>query len=734
MMALRTSTNLGACTLTISPRIVLSLFITGLVTLLGQVVLLRELLVASSGVELAAVLALGFLLLGGALGSYTARWTGSSVGGSGGGLFLSYSMVIPLAVVFLRAEPVLFGATPGGYLPPGRQLLGILLAFVPAGFLAGALFQRLAAKAAATGRSLAWAYAVESAGGAMGGLLATFALTAGVSNLAASTAAALTAAAGSFFAGPWAPTSRLKSAAAILCLAALACGLVLSRPLDLATSRWSLPDLVGLRDTPYARLALTQRLGQVAVFQDRALLFETEGTSAEEFVHPSALQVEFPFRVLVLGGGAEGTVAEVLKHGPREVVLVEMDRDFHEGAVAHLPPLARGSFSDPRVRTAFCDPRAYLRDHKGWDLILVGVSEPSTGQANRFFTREFFDMAAKGMNVGGVLAFRLRSAENLWTPLLLGRNASVIGALSNAFGDVFVLPGANDLILASDKTLIRDPEVLSERWRERGIAAKLVCEPYLRYRMTNERTAKLPAMLQGARSPENTDARPVCYPTTAALWLSRFFPGFARWEGWQGGLWEGVPPMAWAGGAALAVGLALVVRRREISRRAALAFAAGFSGMVLESALLLAYQAWHGALYRDLGLLLTLFMVGLACGAAAVGWVMKKGGAAAGVSIATLGVLLCVGSFFALGSGPHPVWWLAGLLAVSGGVTGGLFAVAGVGEAGGRSPGTLYAADLLGGCAGALMGGLLLLPFLGLPASILLLAAVMALCLIWVGS
>jgi len=85
----------------------------------------------------------------------------------------------------------------------------------------------------------------------------------------------------------------------------------------------NLPGLLAVHDTPYGRTAVTGRLGQVTVFHNGALASESQGTSAEEFVHLAALQCPAPRRVLVLGGSAEGLVREVLKHGPERVEVVE---------------------------------------------------------------------------------------------------------------------------------------------------------------------------------------------------------------------------------------------------------------------------------------------------------------------------------------------------------------------------------------------------------------------------
>ena len=73
---------------------------------------------------------------------------------------------------------------------------------------------------------------------------------------------------------------------------------------------------------------------------------------------------------------------------------------------------------------------------------------------------------------------------------------------------------------------------------------------------------------------------------------------------------------------------------------------------------------------------------------------------------------------------PGGLWGVAPLLAASGLATGGIFAYASLRDVPDqpRAVAPLYAADLLGGCAGSLLGSLLLIPFLGLPATALAVA------------
>ena len=698
----------------------------GFVSMLGQVVLLRELLVAYFGSELILLLSVGILLLASSLGVMGARWLGRPSGAHVRGAFLALALLLPLLVIFVRAVRLLFGGTRGAYLPIPQQALGLLLALLPFGMVTGALFQRAAVLFVARGRTLARAYAVESAGGLAGGVLATVSVMAGMQNLTLALACALTAVAAGSLPRKEERLGRLAPPAGVLG-AALLVALAFSGPMDLRLSALNHPALLAARDTPYGRVVVEGSLGQVMVFENDALAAESQGTTAEEFVHLAALQVVNPLTVLVLGGCVEGLVGEVLKQHLEKVDAVELDGAMLALVEPRLPPETRASLRDPSVRLIVSDPRAYIKGAGTYDLILVAMPEPASGQANRYYTREFFDLCGRHMREGGILALRLPAAENLWSPALALRTASIHKALREVFADVLVLPGNTSVVLASKGKLARDPVVLSDRWRQRGIHGRLVSPEYIRYILTNDRLAEIAGILAKTRAPENTDARPVCYAYTLLLWLSRFYPsvGLMGWSGRElSPAWLLLPTLLWGT-------TALAARRSAAVRSALLVGCAGFSGMVLEGAILLAYQTARGVLYQDLGLLLTCFMGGLCAGALAVEhfWGKKEAvshrplGVSLTGALAGLG-LICAGFFhFGFAAG---LAGTAALLFAAGALTGGPFAYAGLcsgaGQQGAVAP--LYAADLLGGCIGSIAGGLVLMPLVGMTPSSLLVVGV----------
>jgi spermidine synthase len=498
-------------------------------------------------------------------------------------------------------------------------------------------------------------------------------------------------------------------------------------PLDRRMTAWNHPGLLDTRDTPYGRITVSSHSGQVSVFTDDALSFETEGTEAELFAHLSALQHANPQRILVLGGGLDGTVRELLRHRPARIDAVELNSVLVTMVRSRLPDTIRNSLSDPAIRLLTSDPRRFLKESgPAYDMILVGMPEPTSGQANRFYTQEFFRECAARLTPAGVIGLRLPTAENFWTPLSIRRTTSIHRALASVFPEVLVLTGTTTVITASAIPLPRSADVLNERLRTREIRTRLISPPYIRYLFTNERRFELDKRLKNTETPMNTDIRPVCYPSAVMIWLARFFPKLALTDfpgfGKEGSAWY----LWWLIGLAMPLSF-LVGRRRPVWRRALLVTVAGFLGIVFEAVLILAYQAREGVLYQDIGLLLMTFMAGLAAGA----WILNEAIRWTGIRhkrarwwgvglLAGFGILGLATYRYVTGESPGGLLPTASLLAAAGFLVAGILAYAGLYGIRDQKQiiAPLYAADLIGGCLGSLLGSLVLIPFLGLDGTI----------------
>ena len=703
------------------------LLVVGLVSILGQAVLLRELSVAFYGIELIYVLALGIWLVWTALGALIGKRDHTPTPIGMRLLFLLFALLLPADVVFIRSIRTLFAEARGAYLPFTGQIMAMSAALLPMGLLSGFLFRWAAQLFISRGCTFARAYAIESAGGLAGGLCATLFLQFGLQNLTIALVCSIFS-----LSAVWVGHSK-KSQWLRLSMAGATVAMILAcrhaDPIDRAMTAWSHPDLLTSRDTPYCRITVTQQGDQIAVYENDALSFETEGTDAEEFVHLAALLHPNPARVLILGGGMEGTVKEILKHAPTQVDYIELNPAILTMVIPRLPREMQEALLAAPVRVKVADARQSLDQTGYFDLILIGMPEPASGQANRFYTLEFFQQCAAHLNPDGILAFRLKTAENLWTTHQAGRAISIYRALKAALPEVQVLPGGTNVFAASRQPLPKDPLLLSSRLEARAITTRLVSAPYIRYLYTNDRFSRIAQILGTESAPINTDVRPICYTYTLMIWLSKFYPGLAAtdisalssWNRNQQGWW-------WI--AVLAVSMFFLFSRQfPTLRRTLLVGAAAFMGMTLETSLVLYYQVKSGILYQDIGVLLTGFMAGLALGAL----VTDKCSSARAFTLSLgCGFLLCIGfSLFSLATGVGMrtgaikglveitgLLWLAGFLVAavlayvsSGSTRDQRFLVA-----------PLYAADLIGGCLGSVVSTLLLIPFAGLDTTAVLMA------------
>ncbi len=702
------------------------LFALGFVSILAQVVILRELSVAFFGVELIYTLALGIWLLFSACGAMISRKTQNPSLGRVKLLFLLLSASIPLDVAFIRSIRLIFSNIPGLFLPLHIQIAVMSASLLPLGLLLGLLFQWTAKSYMAKKRSLAIAYAIECLGGLAGGICSTFFLKLGFSNFVIVLICALSAVGFTCLAAKREWARWLRPASVVL--SALWILLLWKAPLiDRLMTSWTHPNLVETRDTPYSRVTVSRLNGQVSIFENDALLFDTEGNSAEEFAHLAALQHPRPEKILILGGGIEGTVREVLQHSPSTVDYVELNPVLLDIVRRNLPPGIQASLQADNVRIIVEDPRRFLSRASSYDLILVGMPEPTSGQANRFYTSDFFRQCHARLNKGGLIAFRLQSSENIWTPQLTRRMVSIYQAAKSVFPEVVFIPGGTNVVVGSTDRLEKDASVLASRLGARKIEAKLVSPNYLRYLYTNDRFQSVNRTLQNGVGPINTDIRPICYQYTIMIWLSKFFPNanlmdFALPESWPG--W-GVASLL-----ALTLGTLLLRRARWPARRAFIMGTAAFAGMALETILILHFQIKNGILYQDIGILLMSFMAGMALGALAVAKVPRPLNRRPGIFL-FLGFSLLSGATgleINYGDGIG-LFGISLLLLLSGIFVAGVFAYSAFREAGDQRNviAPLYAADLIGGCLGSLLASLALAPLAGLAISAYLMVPLMVL-------
>lgn len=722
------------------PTTSIYLIAVGFFSILGQVVILRELNVAFYGIELIYILSFAFWLVGTAIGAAAGRRSYTPLDKNIHGLFLISAILLIADMIFIRGIRNLFGGVQGGYLPFLKQIIGLIIALLPIGLLSGLLFQWSAKKFVSENGTLAKAYAIESAGGVLGGLCSTLFLNFSLNNfsiaLICSVCLVFIVICFSFNA-----KNNFMKYIFVTTLMGILFLLAFSHQTDMFLTSWNYSHLIESVDTPYNRVTITSSENQICVFEDDALSYETQGVAAEEFVQLSTLQATECNNILVLGGGFEGIISELLKLPIKKIDYVEVNKDMIELLQKYLPEELRNSLKDKNVNIIYSDPRKFLKREYSYDIILVGMPEPMSAQTNRFYTKEFFKQCANSLKKMGILAFKIPSSENIWTQQLTERNAGIYNAVKSSFKNALVLPGVTNIFIASKSILTTDTKLLINRFIERNLETRLVNPQYITYIFTNDRFTEVQKLISIRINNINSDLQPVCYSYTISIWLSKFFPDLVYSKNLLPTISETRNSILLFIIVILIFGIIISVRKFVGVRRFILVFTAGFIGMIIEIILILFYQNKNGVLYRDIGLLLMAFMAGLSLGSFIVDklFMIVKSQIRSEV---WLGRLLLIGFSFLVFivylSIKHDFMSdlsiISIALLVNGIFVSGIFAFASLYQITNQQivVRKLYTADLIGGCLGSLLASLILIPIYGFFFSLILTTILSVYCLIFI--
>lgn len=505
---------------------------------------------------------------------------------------------------------------------------------------------------------------------------------------------------------------------------------------DSIQAQWKNLNVVHYQNSPYGNICVVENEGQYIFFQDGIASIITpipDIPSVEEFVHLPLLAHPEPKKIFVLSGGVGGVINEVLKHPTVETIeYAELDPLLITLFDKFPTPLTQSELKDRRVRIEYVDGRLWLKTTPTrYDVILVGIDEPSNLQTNRFFTYEFFTLAKARLSENGVLVFGLPGSLRLANDELKNLNSSIFHTASSVFTHVRVIPGdGTNLFLASDSRNIvtLDREQIIERLQARHIPTNTLVPWYIEQKLHPGWQVRLSNLLAGSSQKINSDLHPIGVFYSIAHWnalhapsLRGLFREFERASLWLSILLLVVFPLYW-------------IHCSKNSSRVSIPFAiitTGWAGMIFDLMLIFAFQAIYGYVFAWIGILAAAFMAGAAIGAM---WITKllerlQNGRAffAKIELALIGfaigcpVLILIAHTYL--SNPALAFLTQGLFLglsfIGGLLTGSQFPLANKLYLTSRADvsqtaGLLYASDLLGGWMGGILGAVILLPVLGL--------------------
>ncbi|MGQ9672737.1 MAG: fused MFS/spermidine synthase [Candidatus Aminicenantales bacterium] len=681
-------------------------FLLGFVATCSQILLLREFNAYFYGNELTFGLVLASWLLWGGLGSlFASRWRFKSKNLAR--VYYGVILFLGLSLGGLRMSRFLWSILPGevaGMTPVLALSLGLcLLVSLPLGALFVLNVERM-------GGNLSGVYILESLGAGAAGLVVYFLFLPWLSTWQS---AALVGVAAGFliFFSMGEKRNVLTLPLGLLFLV----GLVV---LDWPSQKlyWKPYHLLASRDSRYGRLQVIQTEEQISLYSNNSPVYSyPDPATAEESVHFALLQNPGAEKVLLIGGGAGGTLREILKYPRAQVDYVELDPMIIRLSERFLPEEEKKTLTDSRVHLFFQDGRAFLRKKQGgYDSIILSLPDPSTAQINRFYTRDFFVLAKKKLTWGGIFSFVVSSSEEYIGEEQRLFLSSLYHSLAAVFSHVEVIPGTRNIFLASSQPLLTTAEEFTKRIKALGLSTLFVTPPFLASRLHPLRRDRLEKGLKMGGGRINTDLSPISFYFQIVLW-SRHFRGIEA----QVLKFFSALPSSWLLGLPLAFFFLVLVffalkQKRKYDSLIPLVVM-GFTSIVTEVIVLIWFQALYGYLYGAVAFLFALFMFGLFCGSWAS--TKRKGQSYRHlifIQAAFLFVLLILRAAMAA-KPPEAMAFL--ILFAFGYLAGDLFIIAnrlylehkadyGVG----------YGLDLLGSFGGALVTSAVLIPLAGLPA------------------
>ncbi|MBL7078169.1 hypothetical protein ISS42_00735 [Candidatus Shapirobacteria bacterium] len=616
-------------------------FWLGLISILGQIVLLREIVNLSYGNEVFYILALGLWLLLAALGGFGGRKAKKFSTRKLWLLLTALGLLLPLLVIGIRLWAAKI-VMPGQLLSFGQAGLLLALSLVFFAPILGWLF--ITGLKSFKNLSFNLAYFWETLGFFVGGLFFSF-----------------------FLASTSFP---------------------LPERINQSSLRKIYPELKEVSNSPYQQIIRTEKEEQINFYLSGQLTFslpaKTDSQLLAGLIWPFVGQLN---QVLVVG---QPELASAL-------ALYPQIKTFKWIEIDPLLLAAQKEFLPPVVKSIRADLRKHLAgkiDSLG--LILLSLPAPSSLSLNRFYTREFWQVAHNSLAKDGVLALVFSLPTNYQSEEAVRLGSSLYQTFTSIFKN-------NELFFLEDQLLLLGGKEKLVANRERfGFLQKIYPAfsadffDYQRQRIDRQLVLD---RWQKTSTQINRDLRPVSFFYQTLFWQTLFNFRLPKII-YHLGFWL---PIVFL----ISMGI-LIGWFKKKEKRLVLAGISSFILMSLQVLLVFLFQANFGSLYSQLAFIFGLVLLGMSFGVGLVekkGWDLRKiGYPLVGYVLVMAGLVLVKTLWF---------WWgLAWFLGFNGGLVFGM-TVSDLAK-NKKKISLVYPADLIGAFLGAVLTSLFFFPVLGL--------------------
>ncbi|KPJ55363.1 hypothetical protein AMJ47_00625 [Parcubacteria bacterium DG_72] len=468
------------------------------------------------------------------------------------------------------------------------------------------------------------------------------------------------------------------------------------KQIDNITASWRFKnqELVKSVNSPFGNIAVTKTDDQLNFYGNGLLLgSEDEFEFSEKLIHLTLLQHENPKDILLIGGGFSGVFREILKHAPERIIYVEPD-----------PKITDLIQTPENVQIINQDAYYYLNNtQEQFDAIIINLPNPSTALMNRFYTKEFFEKAKNNLKSKGILTTYLSYTESSASNNLQILHSVIINTLSSSFAKTLAVKEETGFFFAG--AVEENPEILIKRLKQRNIKTSFLNEQYINYLFLRKQESNPKAQI-------NKNLHPVAYFFQTLFWLDMFNTNLSK-------IFKKTAENFWIIFLALLIILTILYKHK--TKPIFSVAAAGFSLMAFETISIFVFQTAIGHLFVRIALLISALTLGMVLGV----WYGQK--TKKGILIFHfLIIILSLACYFIfVNLAKEPVILIISLIA--GFLGGAIFPIANKmylerQKEPDKKTGTIYAADLIGACLGAVIPSLILIPVFGLFETLIFIA------------
>jgi predicted membrane-bound spermidine synthase len=685
----------------------------GLVSSLVQLVILREFTFSIAKNEFSFVLSAGFWILFCSLGSLIGK-RAKKLGASS--LSVLMASFFCFTVCFIHLAKLLVGLAYYEAASLGFILVSSIILIGPNSFLVGYSFSRFSNEYlennAFSKGIFAQFFGYEAVGFFLGGILFSLFLSKYRNPFYFAFLPAIVII--------FSKKIKIKNISWLLTIVFLGSVLVFSFPAILKQEFMG-ADILFYRGSSYGPFVLARKSGVESLYANGVLTATSEDKAwNEEFIHTGFSAVDEPKNILFIGPYFTGHLEEILKYNIDSVECIDANPAFLDLSAGwnRLNPL-----DTKKINFFVDDPRLYIRkNNKKYDCIFMNIAVPSSLAFNRYFSREFFGLIREHLDQKGIFCFYIPSKRDILSPQFSRFNSCIINTLNSVFKNIFFVPSDSMIIIASDSKPIFDYELV-KNFSEIKIPLDYFTIYQFKDNLDPSHRTYIASMLD-KKIGINSDFYPRGFLYYSLLEQKRFYPQLsiniekARY-------WIIVAFIM----CILPLSLFIFLSKKKYLLLSV--STVGFTSFGLSSLLFMIFQVYSGALFWKMGVLVGLFMLGLACGAFLINlMVLEKSFKRQNLFYFYVTWVLFILSLVAAIKSFRKIFYLEIIFyiyaCISGFLTGAVYPITTSlllesKNAPKNISITIYAADLAGAFLGTCIFSIFFIPFLGISLSLILL-------------